>query len=526
MKDPRQLSAAWLAPLAIAASLGWTTIAGATPDTDVAARSALTPGLKVSRLGGEAASASGEAIEGVYAVANGSDLDIQVRLGPLTTPRGAIPTTWRRLDDGKSLVGAVTVPARGSLLLVLEARAPKPGLYFAAVAQLDAAGQPRGMSQTIVIDRLSATPGAGVLIAPTAPTAVGAPSGQVRLPFRIHNPNTQPLSLERPFISDLLFTADGEPTQLPLPATVSEVDCGDRPAGGAKPINLAPGQTCTATITVPIRHAGAYAVGITLNGAESGSASTTLTVHARNAWFWAALLATLGAGAGTLISWWRTAGRARVIALEDIAGQLSEAKRQQDRAARLQLAPYVDPLLAALKVLEDAVETGRQPAPGGRLDDLRERGRLVAEWLGHEEAAARIQQPSAELTAALTQARDQISDLRTPAAVVGATLSMLRGRLSAARTPAAGVLGLGRVTAGFQLPGGAAVKRLVQRRWAGDMITTIAVGLVIAGGAVSVIWMADPTWGGVGDMLTLFLSTLGVQAGGSALTLRQGAAGG
>jgi hypothetical protein len=468
-------------------------------------------------------------VELAYAVSNTGAEPLTLTLGALRAGPTMVATAWRRLDTGEVVQGEVPLAVKGRVVLILSATVPQPGRYLVAITSRAAKGPP--VTRELVVDRRARTPAVGVMIAPPDPLQVDAaflfwPPATARIAFNVQNPTTAPIVLRQPFVSAASRTIDKSVRDAGLDAVTGNFICAGNDEG-ADLVVLGPGDGCRGIIPIAVTDPGAYRIKVASNGAEGGLSSVDLTLNVRASIWWAVLLALTAAGLGSWMAGWRARGRAKLVAQAAIAAESDRVAAAERLGLAAHLNAPTETLNIALKSLWDEVEADREQDPETKLAPLRQRRRRVEEWVAAAQSVGEVNvNAQGPLLAEARDIRRALEDGASLDADVAASLEKLRADVEQAQ---AGALAASPLVAAVVLPRRLSVpsavpppphrslKALRALLWRNDLVAHVVVGGVVCAGAITATWLPNPAWGGLGDMIALFLATAGVQTGGVGL---------
>lgn len=457
-------------------------------------------------------------VDQAFTFSNNTDRAMTLELGGLVNGEAKPKTTWRWTESGVVLNKPVVVPARGKVSLSATAFAPKPGLYQIRVVQRRREG---AITTILTIDRRAVAPKIGLLDTPSAPFQVDG-QGTAKLDFTVFNPTDNALSLDAPRLKTLSRTIDKQTRTLSMDAT-GDIIC----AQGV----LQPQSGCKAHIAVPLDGPGAYVAKVRVSGAEGGEGVAEISINVRACWGLAVALALAGSVIGWAYTFWREKGRAKVLAMEDVAalrerlGALRREARDLGAGAAFRVAlEKLNELSALLRRLDGDDRTTDRTSLAKRID-------RIEQWLALAAAAARLT-PSSDIVNEASSAVDKLlSDPKDADKDVEAALATLKAAIDSAQGSQATPLN-GLMMADVPTPSAldvdipwpwrrdASANQIGKWRQRIDLVANSVFTVVIVLATVQWVWAPNLTWGGMTDMLGLGLSSFAIHASGSEVLTR------
>lgn len=477
---------------------------------------------------------AGPELRQTFVVTNTGSGRATIELGAVRSPAGvALPSRWIDVGANVGVTTPYAAPAKSRLLLSVAAATVGGGRYTVPITVR--VGDERYVYE-FAVERRTRLPASGVFTARSDAAGVDTEI----LPFREKSAEIEfdvdgqeaGAQMRQPFIRAALRTVDGRA----LPARLGTLDgvivC-DGKATTARPplVDVPRGQVCTGTVKTEVLWPGAYVVTVSGNGVgrDDGQSSADLTLNVRANLAWAIVLAALGAFVGSVVSRWKTQGRTKAMAQLAIA---VENERVADMSRTAQALRYDAPtagVAEALGVLWDKLENNPAMDVATPLGPLREHLDRIRRWtdlLDDIERAPAAQRPVLRADAKSLGLR--IVNAAPPWQRLDQDLAKLDADILAASStsgpPRTGPLGM---VAGM-IPRVAVVRRATRtmrrpaRRIAefvkrADILVDLLLALVVCTTAISTSWLANPVWGGYGDVLALVTATFTVQTGGAIL---------
>lgn len=427
--------------------------------------------------------------------------------------------TWRLTDTGAILqVGSATqeVTRRAApIALQLDVSGFQVGQEYAAeILLLDTTGVAIGRTP-VRVRRGSAILESKGFTGPMA-SSQNNHVGPVELVLRLSNDAKEPLAVGLPALVELTRKQGGATVLSDLKATQPKVVCGAAELTTA-PVVLAPGAQCQARLTLDAREAGEYKAKVSVTDISGTTALADTTANVRERWGLVVGIALVGTIVGWFLQYWTKVGRPRLALLERLYEALSAWKAVDAKADDLALGIVTGPVGRRLAELHRP--GGLTEENAAELDGLAVRVRRLEQWIALEVEAGPVStnpgviKAAAAVRAALQKAVDPADDAAADKEIQ-ARLEALALAIEKAKNPAGRRAAFAAPVRDFAVTVtrvGLQGARFLRRT--GDALVGVATMILVALSALQLVWLPNVAWGGLSDVLALFLGAVTAQAG-------------